>query len=77
MTSIGTHVFFFTRANLYYCTNLLSMNHVNAPKSRIVWASIITNLFVHLIVIGTKKMVLDLKIAWDHSHYMTYQGKIS
>jgi hypothetical protein len=31
------------------------MKHVNAPKSRIIWASIITNLFVHLIVIDTRK----------------------
>jgi len=54
MTSIGISVFFFTRANLYYCTNFLSMKHVDTPKSRSAWASIVMCL-PHLIVIGIKK----------------------
>ncbi len=72
MTSIGTGVLFSTRANFYCHINSLSIKHVNALKSRSVWASIITNL-LHLIMIGTKNMVLGLKISWDHSHYMMHQ----
>jgi hypothetical protein len=54
MTSIGISVFFFTRANLYCCTNFLSMKHVDALKSRNAWASIVTCLS-HLIMFGIKK----------------------
>jgi hypothetical protein len=41
------------------------MKHVDALKSISVWASIATSLS-HLTMIGTKKLVLDLKIGWDH-----------
>ncbi len=73
MTSISTHVFFFSKANLYCWANFWSMKYVDAPKSILVWASIVTNL-LHLIVIGTKNVVMDLKIAWDHLHYMMHQN---
>jgi hypothetical protein len=76
MTSISTHVLFFTKANLYCCTNLWSMKYVDAPKSIFVWASIVTNL-LHLKVIGTKNVVMDLKIVWDHLHYMMHQNPTS
>jgi hypothetical protein len=54
MTSTDISVLFSIRANLYYCTNSLSMKHINAPKSRSVWASIIIG-FLHLTMIGIKK----------------------
>lgn len=54
MTSTGTCVHFFTKANLYCHVNSLSMKHANAPKSRNVWASIVTSL-LHLTMIVTKK----------------------
>jgi hypothetical protein len=76
MTSISTHVFFFSKANLYRCTNFCSMKYVDAPKSILIWASIVTNL-LHLIVIGIKNVVMDLKIAWDHLHYMMHQNPTS
>jgi hypothetical protein len=49
------------------------MKYVDAPKSIFAWASIVTNL-LHLIVIGTKNVVMHLKIAWDHLHYMMHQN---
>ncbi len=54
MTPTGINVLFFNRANLYCCTNSLSIKHVGAPKSISVWASIIIN-FLHLTMIVTKK----------------------
>jgi hypothetical protein len=53
MTSTNTNVFFTTKTNLYCHINSLSIRHVDAPKSKNVWASIITSL-LHLIMIGTK-----------------------
>jgi hypothetical protein len=76
MTSTGIGVFFKTRANLYCHTSSLSIKHVDAPKLRSVWASIVTSL-LHLTMIGTKKIMLGLKIRWDHSHYMMHQGSTS
>jgi hypothetical protein len=54
MTSTSTSVFFSTRANLYCHISFLSIKHANAPKSRSVWASIVTSV-LHLIMISTKK----------------------
>ncbi len=54
MTSTNIGVFSSTRANLYCHTSFLSIKHVNAPKSKNVWASIITSL-LHFIMIGTQK----------------------
>jgi hypothetical protein len=34
MMSTYTSVFFFTKANLYYCTNFLSMKHANVLESK-------------------------------------------
>jgi hypothetical protein len=76
MTSISTHVFFFTKANLYCWNNFWSMKYTDALESIFVWASIVTNL-LHLIVIGTKNVVMDLKITWDHLHYMMHQNSTS
>jgi hypothetical protein len=39
---------------LYCCTSFLSMEHIDVPKSRNVWASIIISL-LHLTMINTKK----------------------
>ncbi len=60
MTSIGTNVFFSTRANLYCHTSSLSIKHVDASKSISAWASIITRL-LHLTMIGTKKHGVGFK----------------
>jgi len=73
MTSTAIGVYFSTIANLYCHISFLSIKHVDAPKSRSVWASIITSL-LHLMMIGTKKLKLGLKIGWDHFHYMMHQG---
>jgi len=54
MTSIGTNMFFSTKANLYCHINYLSIRHADALKSKNAWASIIISL-LHLTMIGTKK----------------------
>ncbi len=75
MTSTSTNVFFSTRANLYCRTNSLSIKHVDVPKLKNVWASIITS-FLHLTLVP-KNMVLGFKIGWDHFHYMMHQSPTS
>jgi hypothetical protein len=54
MTSTDISMFFSIWANLYCRTDYLSMKHIDVPKSRSVWASIIISL-LHLTMIGTKK----------------------
>jgi len=62
MISTSTCVFLFAKANLYCCTNFLTMKHIDAPKSRSAYSSIVMSL-LHLIMITIEKMVLDPKIA--------------
>jgi hypothetical protein len=71
MTSIEICVLFSTRANSYCCTYFLLMKHVDVPKSRSVWASIVINL-LHLTLISTKKHGARSKDSWNHFHYMMY-----
>jgi hypothetical protein len=64
ITSSNTNTVF-TRGNLNYCTNFLSMKHLDAPKSSNVLVFIVVDL-LHLIVISQKNKVLSLNISWDH-----------
>jgi hypothetical protein len=54
ITSTATSVAFFTNTKLCCCTNSLSINHVDAPKSRSVWVHIVMDLSP-LIVMGNKR----------------------
>jgi hypothetical protein len=60
LISTGIGMFFFTKANLYCHISSLSIKHVDAPKLRSVWASIVTSL-LHLTMIGSKKHGIGFK----------------
>jgi hypothetical protein len=61
---------------LYCCTNSLSMKHVDAWESRSVWASIIQAYYIWQWLV-LRKMALDLKVGYDHFHYLMHQGLTS
>jgi hypothetical protein len=52
--------FFPLEPSLYCGTNFLSIKHVDVPKSRSAWTSIVTSL-LHLTIIGTNKFGFEFK----------------